>query len=298
MRMMAPTKTQAAFFLCLASMATWSSSTVARPEDDSPPKLPTDVAAEQAARPNSVLCELVCPCLAARRKPEPNEESIVGCSPVLLAPETTPSHDIWEDLSAGDLTGRSVQKKAEVPWVSWNSQLAYRDVPADPNNPRPEQNWHSDESLRLSVTHSLYVFSQMGAGCDCMTTQETRLTTRTGVEYKLPTWLRGELLVRGGPAVTWDDTLRREHTQEHSEVLLEVQGKWPIWNQLKLEYNSSAAPALHPAEHDHLNQDLLVAFPVGSGQLRVGAKHNWDNLAENKPSLVSTQLYLGFSLTR
>jgi hypothetical protein len=143
----------------------------------------------------------------------------------------------------------------------------------------------------------VFLFGQLGAGCPLVDTQEVNLSSRTGLGWKVPTWPRGELLIRGGPSLNFDDPLHPERGREHSEFLLEIQGRWPLFSKLNLEYASSAAPALRPTEHDRLNQDLLFAIPVGAtGQLRLGAKHTWEDPSISKPTLEGMQLYLGLSL--
>jgi hypothetical protein len=275
------------------------------PEDDASPKaestgylLSGADGHENQSVDASGLVSSVTSGMAGRGLPQDSVARLLTPPALILPEQAAPMREVWQELPAPDASGRKVQNKTEGPWVTLSAQTACSDSTGDPDNPRPNQNWHSDEAVRLSLTSSLFVFSQVGAGCESMTSQETRVMTRTGVEYKLPAWTRGELLVRGGPSLSCDDSLHPERAQEHSELLLEVQGKWPVWNQLKLEYSGSAVPALHPAEHDHLTHDVAVAFPLIGGQVRLGAKHNIDYASETKINSASSELYMGFSLTR
>src|SRR5262249_29974816 len=97
--------------------------------------------------------------------------------------------------------------------------------------------------------------------------------------------------------VTYTDPLRPERAQEHSELLVEVQGRLPLLFGAGLEYQGSAVPALTPLAHDQITQDLRLALPVGStGKLRLGARRRWENFAEPRATPDSMQLYMGLEL--
>ena len=60
----------------------------------------------------------------------------------------------------------------------------------------------------------------------------------------LPVPLGGEFQLRGGPSMTYTDPLRPERAQEHSELLVEVQGRLPLlfalaWTQFVIRTSSS-----------------------------------------------------------
>lgn len=207
--------------------------------------------------------------------------------------------DPFADDADAIARGKTVQSKTELWRFSLSSQMACKDTSVDADALLPDQTWHTDETVRVDLTGSLFAFGQVDAGCDSMATEDTHLASRSGLGCKLPTWLAGEVQVKGGPAVVVDDSLRAEHRSEHSEVRLDVQGKWPLGKRLSVEYSGSAVPGLRPTEHGHVNQDVLVALPVGTGaQLKLGAKHDWVGPGDVRPLAEAMQFYLGLSLKR
>ena len=119
---------------------------------------------------------------------------------------------------------------------------------------------------------------------------------RTGLACKLPVPAL-DVQLRGGPSLSCTDPQRAERTQAHSEMLVEVVARCPLWNGVGLEYQGSAVPALAPTDHDHVDHDMRLALPLGRfGQLRLGAKHHWENTGTARPGADGTQFYLSFGI--
>src|SRR5262249_3977895 len=136
-------------------------------------------------------------------------------------------------------------------------------------------------------------------GCDGVESQLLKLNGRTGLACKLSPFKGGEITVRGGPVVTCADPLRPEHRQDRSDLLLEVQCRCPLVGGLNLQYSGSATPALNQTEHARLDHDVRVALPFGdAGEVRLGAKHSWENVPAQKPMPDSGQVYFGLELKR
>jgi hypothetical protein len=182
----------------------------------------------------------------------------------------------------GSLTSTSTVR--EVDFASaWEDPLARRE-------------WKTDQAWNCPVAGPLFAFGQLGANATEAET-DTKAAVKTGVGCKWAPARGAELVVRGGPSVTYTDPLRPDHVQEKSEWLLEVQARWPLLASVGLEYQGTAAPALTPLEHDRLTNDVRLAVPVGSGgKFRVGAKCRWDDGPETKPPPDAMQLYLGLEL--
>jgi hypothetical protein len=180
---------------------------------------------------------------------------------------------------------------------SLTSQVVCGDTEIVWEQPILEDNWQTEEAWRLDVLGPFSVFGQVGAGHELSRSEDLKLTGRTGLAWKLPVGPGGEVLLRGGPAVSCADALRPALAQGHSELLLELQCRWPLLGPLGLEYQGLATPAFYPTDHDRLNQDVRLALPVGKlGRLRVGAKHSWENLTVPRPWSDTMQLYLNFSV--
>jgi hypothetical protein len=145
----------------------------------------------------------------------------------------------------------------------------------------------------MSMSDSLFVFSQVGAETEAE--EQTRnLAGKTGVGYKVGLLSFGEVMFRTGPTLTWQGPRRPDRPQDRKPVFVEMEGHWPLLGIAGIEYVGSAFPALDPAEHDRLQQDLRLVVPLRPDwQLRIGAKHSWDNITETQPSPTSLQFYVG-----
>jgi hypothetical protein len=193
---------------------------------------------------------------------------------------------------------RKVESRFAAFGASLNSNVDVHER-ADADDPFDRTRWKADEAVRFPLWGSVYLFGQFGAGCDDAVTQEVNFSSRTGVGWKLPAWFGGDIQLRGGRAISYADTLRPEDAHEHTDVFIELQGQWSLLGPVKLEYSGTALPARTPLEHDRVNQDVRLAFPLRkTSSLRVGAKHNWEGgQTTPKPWTEATEVYLGLSLS-
>jgi hypothetical protein len=208
-------------------------------------------------------------------------------------PEGEPRLD-WANDDSGR---RKLRNQTDGLLGSFTAQVVLGDVGLGWDQPVVDDAWQTEEAWKLDVVGPFSVFGQVGAGCVLTHVEDLKLSGRTGLAWKLPALLGGEVLLRGGPGVTYVDALRQTVGQGRPEVLVEVQGHWPLFGALGLEFQGSAAPALLPTDHDRLDQDVRLALPLGKvGRLRVGAKHSWENLTIPRPGSDTMQLYLNFSV--
>jgi hypothetical protein len=82
--------------------------------------------------------------------------------------------------------------------------------------------------------------------------------------------------VRSGTTLSWSGLPAPGRVLEDSQLMVEVQYRWRLVEWAGLEYQGTAFPALHPLEHNRVNQDLGIVFPLGPiGQFRLGTHHSW-----------------------
>jgi hypothetical protein len=198
--------------------------------------------------------------------------------------------------------GRSpltVDQQTESPWGSFSGKQAIPGRDGAWEDPALKQAWQAEQAWRGPLVGPLSAFGQLGASGEERGQQDTKLAGRTGLAWTLANPFGAELLFRGGPSVTASDPLRPERTQAHTEMLFEVQGRAPLLAGVGLEYQGSAAPALSPLDHDRIQHDVRLAFPVGeAGKLKLGARHTWMGATESRPTPDATQLYLGLEWKR
>jgi hypothetical protein len=184
---------------------------------------------------------------------------------------------------------------------SVTSQVTFTDLGPVPSwdDPLRQRQWQRNDSWRCDLAGPLYVYGQLGANSGEAAQADMKVSGQTGLGCKVPLGQDAEFLVRSGPSVTYTDPLRPIQVREQSQWLLEVQARYPLLWGIGLEYQGTAIPALSPQERDRLNQDLRLAFPVGSnGKLRLGARHKWENAPTPQPLSDGMQVYLGLELTR
>src|SRR5262249_25656319 len=100
-------------------------------------------------------------------------------------------------------------QRAEAWWGSFDAHLVVHDPSRAPDEPILGSRWQTDEAVQVSVAGPLFLFSQVGAGFDTLTTQQQRFTGRTGLGCRLRPGLGGEIVVHGGPALSHtEDPLR------------------------------------------------------------------------------------------
>jgi len=202
-----------------------------------------------------------------------------------------------EDWLQRPRSKRSLSGQAASEWGTLSSSVLHQ-YPVAEDDPFAARKWHAEEAVRFGFADTLFFFGQVGAGSETASAQDFKVVGRYGVGCKLTPWPRSEVLLRGGPVLTYADPLGPERVPPQSEFQLEVQCKWPLLGPIKLEYVGLARPALVPTER-RINHDVRFAFPLGgSGQLQVGARHQWENVPVPKPLVESGQLYFGLELRR
>jgi hypothetical protein len=221
-----------------------------------------------------------------------------------LGPVPDPTRPGTSDLTpppGRELDPLRFSRQTDGLWGTLSGKQVIQDRPPSAawEDPTFKRSWESEESWRCKVAGPVALFGQMGATGGDVAQQDVKVSGRTGVACQVPVPLGAELVLRGGPSLTYTDPLRPEHTTARSELSVELQGRLPLLFGVGLEYQGTATPGLNPQERDRLQQDLRLAFPVGSsGKLKLGAKHKWENTVDPKPVPDAMQLYLGLELTR
>jgi hypothetical protein len=224
-------------------------------------------------------------------------------APLLLIRLPSGSSDPLPGRGLGyDGMKRVATAKSEAEWATLSSKVTLRD--RDPLlDPADRHTWETDETLRLPVAGSLFLFGQLGASRPDAEQRQMKWLGKTGVGVKLKPWLLQEVQVRGGPAVRYDDTgtLSAGQSPERSELFLEAVTKLPlpVVGPLNVEYTSYAVPPATAADHSHVDQDFKLALPLSSGgQFHIGAKYKWENTPSATPWVDRMELYLGLQLKR
>ncbi len=225
---------------------------------------------------------------------------LLHSSPLLSVNDSDdPLASLWEQP---DKKPRKVSQKSEGLLGSLNTQVEVTDAPLPKiwDDPSWKRTWQTNESWQFGIAGRLSLFGQVGANSDEAAQSNMKVSGRTGLAWKLPVGSLAEVTFRSGPGVSYTDPLHPLRTQGRSDWLLEVQARWPLLFGIGLEYQGTATPSLTPMQQDMVNQDVRLAFPVGSvGKLKVGAKHQWTGaLDQRSPWTDNMQLYLGLELNR
>lgn len=159
------------------------------------------------------------------------------------------------------------------------------------------QTWQTEEAWQVPCrpfSEAIFLFGQVGARYQAVTTPEWNFSGRSGLGWKAPASLLGEVQLRAGPTWSCSDPLRPDTSLTYSDLLLELQYRRPLPGALQLEYRGSTLPG----ENERLQQDLGLRIPIRpDGHLKLGARHQPDPLdaASWRDDL---QLYLGLGLKR
>jgi hypothetical protein len=183
---------------------------------------------------------------------------------------------------------------------SLTSQQSVRDgdIGTPWDDPTGRRGWQADQALKLTLAGPVYVFGQASTAAEDAMRQDAHVNGRTGLACLLHV-PGGELLLRGGPGMTYSDPLRADHAKERSDLLMEVEGRYPLFFGLRLEFQGAASPALTPFDRDWISQEIRLALPVGSsGTLKLGARQRWDNVLDPRQATDSSQVFLGLELKR
>ena len=216
-----------------------------------------------------------------------------GSAPADLSP--------WSSWDRIERAPKKATGGAEGEWGSLTAQTTVQDgwAQSDWQEPAWKRSWQTSQSYRRALAGPVFVFGQLGANSSEAAQQDMQVTGQTGLACKLPLPSVADVQVRGGPRVACTDPLRPDRATSHSDWLLEVQARVPLVARVGLEYQGSAAPALTPVDHDWVNQDVHLAFPLGAaGKFQLGAKHRWQDTGASRSGTDSTQVYMGFQLSR
>jgi hypothetical protein len=165
-----------------------------------------------------------------------------------------------------------------------------------------DENNHA-EPLRVPLAGSVFLFGQAKRGDELTASPDAKVTGgQTGVAWGVPIQKNADLLFRCGPQLTANDSSRIGQGQERSSLpfsaqylRLDVEGRWLLLGQLTLEWQGAVSPAFNSLEHDLIQHDLRLVFPLGqTGQLQMGTKHYWENKGDSKTWDERGQLYGGF----
>jgi hypothetical protein len=216
----------------------------------------------------------------------------------LLGPAASADPSWLEGLPDGR-GERKAKGQAGGDWGTLSAQTVVRDSAAPTwDDPLFKREWKTDQTWKRSVLGPFYLFGQLGANGDEVAAREVKVAGKTGLACKLPLVAGGEVTLRGGPSVSYADPVKTDRLKDRSEMLVEVQARWPLLARIGLEYQGTACPALSPLDRDWFDQDLRLAFPLGTaGKFKLGAKRHWENVPDPRPLADSVQLYLGLELT-
>jgi len=194
-------------------------------------------------------------------------------------------------------TQRVARAKTDMEWADLSSKikLRERDLQLDPG---VRHAWESDETVKMPVAGSMFVFGQLGASSSDAEQRQITWVTKTGVGFKVKPWLLQEVQVRGGPAMRHDESIATagNPATERSELFLEAVTKLPlpVVGALNVEYTSYTIPAVNPTERNLVNQDVRLAKPFSSGgEVHFGAKYRWDTNPSATPWMDRMGVYLG-----
>ena len=184
-------------------------------------------------------------------------------------------------------------------WAKINSKTAVIDPNAMSNVPLRRSGWQTEESLRLPVFGSLFVVGQVGANSGSVEWQQFKFIGKTGLGWKLPSWLGGEIQLRGGRSVANYDPDSETMMPEQMKKFVEFNTRWPIAEWLNVEYTGQASSTQTLTVHDVLTHEIRFAVPLWhSGEFRVGARYRGEDPASQTFWYERTKLLIGLELKR
>jgi hypothetical protein len=194
---------------------------------------------------------------------------------------------------------RRKKLKLSTDWAAVRGELSIRDPDLVRNDPMQRgTSWATDETVRVPLNESLFVFGSVDAANDSVEQRQLRYLTKTGLGLKVRPWLLDEVQLKGGPVKRYDEI---EGT-DRSEMFVEVTTKVPIpWlGPVDVEWSGFAVPAVTLADRDRLNQNLkfILPFAGGSSEFQVGARWWSIDQSNTTPWTDRTHVFLGLQLRR
>ncbi len=164
-----------------------------------------------------------------------------------------------------------------------NAKMVITDANALPQVPLRRSGWQAEDSLRLPLSGPLFVVGQVGANSASVEWQQYKFVGKTGLAWKLPAWLGGEVQVRTGRSVTNYDSDNEILVPEQLRRFTELSARVPVADWLNLEYTGEAIGAVTVNARETRKHELRLAMPLANaGQFHVGAKfRSEDLLAQN-----------------
>jgi len=200
----------------------------------------------------------------------------------------------------GERAKQSVGWQRDLEVANLNSKVVLIDSDPDANLPVRRNGWQHEDTVKMPLNDRFFLVGQLGANSDDADRQAYKVVGRTGIGWKLPPWLGGEIQIRGGRSVTNYDSTIVDTVPERIRSFYEINTKWPVWRIFNLEYTQETHFAGAPDEHDTLNQDVRLAMPLSdTGQFHIGAKYyRYLDGAPTTPWLERLQFYLGLQYKR
>lgn len=189
---------------------------------------------------------------------------------------------------------RTLGRQLQIDGVSVKSRMVLPDPDWNNSSPIRRSAWQTEESVRLPFLGPLSVIGQVGVNSESVEWQQYKFTGKTGIAWKLPSWLGGEVQFRTARYLSNYDPDLEVLVPEHARTFFEISTRWPLIRKLNLEYTGEAIPAASDTDRDVLKQDLRLAMPFSaSGQIHIGAKYRWVDMSNATPWLGRTRMYIG-----
>jgi hypothetical protein len=200
----------------------------------------------------------------------------------------------------GERAKQSLGWQRDLEVASLNSKVILIDSDPDASMPVRRNGWQREDTVKMPLSHRFFLVGQFGANSDDADRQAYSVVGRTGIGWKLPPWLGGEIQIRGGKSMTNYDSTTADIIPDKARTFYEINTKWPVWRLFNLEYTQETRFASTPDEHDRLKQDLRVALPLSdTGQFHIGAKYyRYLDGTTTTPWLERLQFYLGLQYKR
>src|SRR5262245_51710744 len=219
-------------------------------------------------------------------------------APASVPGESFLSADILSDLRR-DGDNRKKKHRLVADWAAISGELSLRDPDLVRDDPlRRGQAWATDESVRVPLSDTVFVFGSLDAGNDSVEQRQLRYLTKTGVGVKLRPWLLDEVQLRGGPAKRFAESDRTDRNELFVEVTTKL--PLPLLGPINVEYSGFAVPAVTHVEGDRLNQNLKFILPMSAGksEFQFGARWWSTDVPSPTPLVDRTSLFLGLQLRR
>ena len=200
----------------------------------------------------------------------------------------------------GERAKQSLGWQRDLEVANLNSKVVLIDSDPDANVPVRRNGWQREDTVKMPINDRFFIVGQFGANSDDTDRQAYKVVGRTGIGWKLPSWLGGEIQIRGGKSMTNYDSSTADIIPDKAHTFYEINTKWPVWRIFNLEYTQETQFASTSDEHDKMNQDFRVAMPISdTGQFHIGAKYyRYLDGSATTPWLERLQFYLGLQYKR